>query len=136
MRESVNDPVVLTLCSRHRGFVRLALQHGAHLVPVLAYGETSIMEIVRLPSIQMKCLRWVGYLFPLIPYGRWYAPIPNATPITVVIGDPLEIEQVSDPSDELVAEVHTRYYNLVKDLFENTKAAAGFPDMQLRLVDH
>jgi 2-acylglycerol O-acyltransferase 2 len=50
-----------TVYAGHRGFVRIALQHGAALVPVLALGEAdSLHNLIEWPSLQRWCTKKLG----------------------------------------------------------------------------
>ena len=53
-RPGPND---LTLGSRY-GFVRVALQHGAHLIPVFTVGENDLYQQA-LPNPPGSLIRWV-----------------------------------------------------------------------------
>lgn len=50
-----------SLLSHPAGFVRIALQHGAALVPVLALGEAdSLHNLIEWPSLQRWCTKKLG----------------------------------------------------------------------------
>lgn len=55
----------------------MALQEGAHLVPILSFGEVDIMDNVRFPVLQQWFLKTIGVSFPHQPYGLYYLPIPR-----------------------------------------------------------
>jgi Diacylglycerol acyltransferase len=63
--------------TKHSGFIRMALQEGAHLVPILSFGEVDIMDNVRYPILQQWFLKTIGVAFPHQPYGLYYLPIPR-----------------------------------------------------------
>jgi len=77
--------------SRHRGFVRLALQEGASLVPVLVFGELlSLRNAFDWPAMQQWTYKILGFPIPYLVVGRWFTPLPLRHPVEFVIGDPLE----------------------------------------------
>jgi hypothetical protein len=121
----------LILVTRHRGFIRMALQLGTALVPVLSFGETQILENVSLPSIQRWSLKNLGVGFPLIPYGKFYSPVPNNVPVTVVVGKAIEVKKIDEPTAQQIEALHNRYYEEIKRLFEAHKEAAGYPDCRI-----
>jgi hypothetical protein len=48
----------VVLHCRHKGFCRLAIEQGAHLVPVLALGETlQLRNLLDLPALQQYTYR-------------------------------------------------------------------------------
>ena len=55
----------------------MALQEGAHLVPILSFGEVDLMDNVRFPILQQWFLKRIGVAFPHQPYGLYYLPIPR-----------------------------------------------------------
>ena len=136
MLHSRADRQSLTYVTKHKGFVRMAIENGVRLVPILSLGETFCLENVYLPNVQSWFLRNTGVGFPVFPYGRWYSPIANPCPITLVVGQPIEVEQNANPTEEEVDALHKLYYDYVKELFETYKVEAGFPDQQLVFSDH
>jgi 2-acylglycerol O-acyltransferase 2 len=136
MRHSVANPLELTLVTRHRGFIRLAIEHGTPLVPVLSIGETMLLENVRAPRMQAYTLRTFGVGFPIWPYGRWYSPLPNRTKILVVFGQPIEVPKQDKPSAQLVEDVHAAYYKQLQHMFEQHKnLVPGFEECKLVYTD-
>jgi len=132
MRHSEADPNILTLVTRHRGFVRMALQHGTPLVPVLSIGETMLLQNVRAPRLQAYSLRTVGVGFPIWPYGRWYSPLPNPHPVLVIFGHPLVVPKTDHPSQTLIEEVHEAYFKQLKAMFMTHRhRVPGFEECKL-----
>lgn len=89
-----------------RGFFRLALRHGAAIVPVLTYGETDVYWTYCAPwlrRIQDRLLRMLSVAFPVF-VGR-YGLVPRSTHLTTVLGAPLIVEKTSQPPT-LVEIVH------------------------------
>lgn len=128
------DPNKFTFYTKHQGFVRLALQNGVALVPVLSFGENDILHNVHWPKLQAWTYRRIGVALPMYPHGRWYSPIPNRVKVTVVFGEPIEMPTIPEPTKEQVDMYHRQYYEAVRQLFEATKAEAGYPDAVLELV--
>lgn len=140
MYESRTDVEVLVLLHR-KGFVRLAMEAGACLVPIYCFGNTSAFKVRRV---------WWGtsglylFLFPLLIFparppppavkdlarkarvslpsfwGRYGLPIPFRVKILVAVGAPL----VAAPG-ETIDSFHERYCDALRGLFERHKAAAG-----------
>ncbi|KAJ9510789.1 hypothetical protein QJQ45_027580 [Haematococcus lacustris] len=93
------------LRKRH-GFVRLAIQQGAPLVGAV----------------------------PLAMWGVWGSPIPHQRPVTVVIGQPIQVPHQAHPAPELVQQYLDRFIHDMAALFERHKAACGQAGCELRIL--
>lgn len=124
-----NYTVVL---SRRRGFVRLAMQTGANLVPVVSFNEVEIYnqfpnEIgTRIRTAQDWIKRLTGVM-PVLFFGRGvfqysWGLLPLRKRITTVVGAPLSVPQIEKPNDEQIDEVHRRFCEVLVALFEAHKA--------------
>lgn len=109
--------------SRHRGFVRLAMQQGAALVPVLAFGEVdSLRNLVNWPAALRWTYKRLGFPMPYFMVGRWgLSPFPSKTGLLFVVGRPLwgdEAHQKHSRVDEgAVDALHRQYYDELRRLF-------------------
>jgi len=133
-RPGTND---LTL-ERRLGFIRLALEHGAKLVPVYSFGETDVFgQLVANPPgslvrwLQERFLAVFGFTIPLVsnlvPYRR---------PITTVIGEALDVPHKPDPTLEDIMEVHHRYVGALQQLYDDYKNILyTVPHEDLKIVD-
>ena len=99
---------VLTL-RRRNGFFRIALQHGANLVPVFSFGENDLYGVVSptgpVRRLQAALLRAFGYAVPVyLGAGSnaqtWGSPIPLRRPIITVVGDPIKCPRIDQPTQE------------------------------------
>jgi len=137
MLESRSGAKKMKLVIRHRGLMRLAIEHGAPLVPIISFGETELMDNVRVPGLQQWFVRRLG-LPPLhMPYGWLGLPVPRPHPVTVCIGAPVRpppLAQGVRPTTEMVEAFHKDYYQAVSSLFHEFRAEAGFPDLELELL--
>ncbi|XP_076147226.1 diacylglycerol O-acyltransferase 2-like [Alosa pseudoharengus] len=125
----------ITLRNR-KGFVRKALKHGAALVPVFSFGENETYQQVMFADgsvcrrVQKRLQKALGFALCLIrgcrllsadPWGLM--PFPKA--ITSVVGEPISVPQVSEPSAEEVDRYHALYMAAVQHLFEKEKTRFG-----------
>ncbi|XP_029837364.3 2-acylglycerol O-acyltransferase 2 isoform X1 [Ixodes scapularis] len=134
---------VLTLRNR-KGFVRCALQCGADLVPVFSFGENDIFYQVKNPPGSR--LRWfqermkaVTGLSPVIFYGRGimqynFGYVPFRKKIVVVMGKPIGVPKIEDPTAEDVSIWHEKYITALTELFEEHKAKCGAEDASLTVL--
>jgi hypothetical protein len=136
MRETRPESNEIVLISKHLGFVRLALIHGASLVPVFSFGENQVLDNLRFKSVQEFFQKRTMYGFPHLPFGRWYSPIPNPVPITLVVGNPIDLPKIPNPSEQDVKYWHSKYYSELISLFEsNKKSITSFENASLVLQD-
>ncbi|XDB64582.1 hypothetical protein AB1E18_017891 [Capra hircus] len=127
----------LTLRNR-KGFVRLALRHGASLVPVYSFGENDIFRVKafapdswqHLLQVTIKkllscspCIFWGRGLFSAKSWGL----LPLARPITTVVGRPIPVPQCPQPTEEQVDHYHRLYMKALEQLFEEHKENCGLP---------
>uniref|UniRef100_G1TAW2 Acyltransferase n=1 Tax=Oryctolagus cuniculus TaxID=9986 RepID=G1TAW2_RABIT len=121
-----------------KGFVRLALRHGASLVPVYSFGENDIFKGMNfskgswqyLCQVTFKkfagfspCIFWGCGLFSSNSWGL----LPLPMPITTVVGGPIPVPQCSSPSQEQVDHYHRLYMDALERLFEEHKESCGVP---------
>nr|XP_051693940.1 2-acylglycerol O-acyltransferase 3-like isoform X2 [Oryctolagus cuniculus] len=121
-----------------KGFVRLALRHGASLVPVYSFGENDTFKGMNFSKgswqylCQVTCKR-VTSIAPCIFWGRGlflhksWGLLPLPVPITTVVGGPIPVPQCSSPSQEQVDHYHRLYMDALERLFEEHKESCGVP---------
>ncbi|KJE94068.1 2-acylglycerol O-acyltransferase 2-A [Capsaspora owczarzaki ATCC 30864] len=112
------DVVVL---KKRRGFVRLALEHGASLVPVFGFNENNTFKQMASDNKTMHALKKqfqsiFGISLPLITNI-----IPRRTKVTVVVGRPIEVPKSPEPSDEQVQKYLDLYIEGLKQLYRENK---------------
>ncbi len=105
---------------KRKGFIRLALSHGASLVPVLGIGTNDAYTTY---SVFSKTRMWLQKTFGIalpIFHGRWLTPLPHPVPIKVVVGEPIPTPKPDvpgeKPSEESVDEFHSKYIEAVRKL--------------------
>lgn len=138
----------LTLQKRS-GFFRIALQHGAHLVPTYSFGENELYEQVpnkpgsALRRVQEYLLRSWGYSIPYF-FGAGssqtcgavpFNPVPRRCPVITIVGNPIACEQIDSPSTEQIEDLKELYISRVQEIF-NRFADEYAPDRtgELRIV--
>merc|ERR1711957_450309 len=113
------------------GFVKIALQTGASLVPVWGFGENNLYE--NLAAGSPGLLRWqrkiqqVISFAPLLVAGRGVfsysgGMLPRRRVISVVVGEPIHVGNPEpNPTNEQITEMHNKYKEAVLDLFAKYK---------------
>ncbi|XP_053318864.1 2-acylglycerol O-acyltransferase 2-B-like [Spea bombifrons] len=129
---------------KRTGFIKLALMHGAHLVPVISFGENDLYYQVNNPrgsllrTAQERMQKILGVALPLF-HGRGvfqysWGLLPHRRPIYTVVGSPIPVEKTPHPTTEQIASLHAAYIEKLQDLFEAQKTRYGIPkDCQLVL---
>lgn len=113
----------LVLDSR-RGFVKLALESGASLVPAITFGETALYKPARenalWESMQRQVHRKFKFSLPNFAglHGTWLA---HPTPLNTVLGSPVLTRKTENPSDDMIEEVHKQYCARVQALYDKYK---------------
>ena len=99
--------VDIVYLKKRRGFVKLALETGASLVPVYSFNENNTFNLTEnkmLDGFKKKFQAIFGISFPLVTNV-----IPKSAPITVVVGAPISCPKMEEPSDENVVKYLVRY---------------------------
>lgn len=100
------DTLDLVLMKR-KGFVKIGLEQGSSLVPVLALGETDLWDQVpnppgsKLRQIQDLLRSYISFTVPFI-HGRGifqygFGLMPQRKPITVIFGSPIHLPKTTCP---------------------------------------
>ncbi|KAK9302945.1 hypothetical protein QLX08_005213 [Tetragonisca angustula] len=119
------------LIKRRKGFVRLSLKNGVSIVPVCSFGETDAYDQITFPegSFMKKVMNFIRKILGLPPVffiGRGllqnlFSIIPRRTPITVVVGSPMDLPKIEEPTEEQVNEYHGKFVDHLVDFFEKEK---------------
>lgn len=121
---------------KRKGFVRLALQQGVDLVPTYCFGAVDAYSQVQIPAFKRMMSRIVSAFQFVIPvyWGYFFSPVPYRRDQTMVVGSPIPVKKVAEPTKEQVDELHAVYVTALRDLFDKHKEELGFGDRSLRVV--
>ncbi|KAG8431290.1 hypothetical protein GDO86_019107 [Hymenochirus boettgeri] len=131
-------PGAFTLLLKNRkGFIKLAMQHGASLVPVFSFGENEVFDQVDNPkgswlrTIQEKLQKIMGVALPLFHargvFQYSFGLLPYRKPIATIVGKPIKVEENLTPSNEEIDRLHTIYIEELCKLFEEHKTQYNVP---------
>ncbi|KAM9440423.1 diacylglycerol O-acyltransferase 2-like [Clarias gariepinus] len=134
-------PGVNTVVMKQRkGFVRLALENGADLVPVYSFGENELFPQVLLSEgsigrkLQALFKRVMGFAPCLFTGGRCLI-LPYRRPITTVVGSPISVPHVRNPPEQQVEHYHNLYMESLSKLFHTHKTSCGLAEThELRII--
>eukprot|EP00042_Codosiga_hollandica_P033347 m.221396 g.221396 ORF g.221396 m.221396 type:complete len:201 (+) comp54164_c0_seq12:871-1473(+) len=109
------------------GFVKLALETGASLVPVFSFNECNTYSIFGINNpfisgLKKKFQSVFGISLPLIKNV-----IPRKCNVTVVIGAPLAVPKIENPSKEEVARYLDLYIEALTKLYDENRAKYNTP---------
>ncbi|KAM9834531.1 2-acylglycerol O-acyltransferase 2-A [Syngnathus typhle] len=134
-------PGALTLQLRKRkGFIKLALRHGAHLVPVFSFGENELFDQIQNPtgsplrSLQDRLQSILGIALPLVKgrgvFQYTFGLLPHRKAIFTVVGKPIQVTASPSPSSEDIDALHEVYLEHLSELFEQHKHEYGLQEDQ------
>ncbi|KXS19853.1 DAGAT-domain-containing protein [Gonapodya prolifera JEL478] len=109
--------------NRRKGFIRVALETGARLVPVYAFGENDLFSQVANPTLrylQGVAKQYLGWT-PVVFWGRWGLPVPRMGGVVVVVGKPLSNPHIQSPTVDDVDYWHAEYISALRALYERYK---------------
>ena len=127
------------ILNKRKGFVKIALTTGSHLVPVIAFGETALFEVSTpqpgsLSDVAQKIvLRLTSFAFPVLTgAGFWSGsgPLPRSLPLTTVVGCPVKVSKWEGPTTGpeftvAIDELHARYVAALKELWSENRDKLG-----------
>ena len=129
-----NPGVVRLYLKQRKGFVKVALENGASLVPVFGFGENELFEQIENPEgsflrkVQNQLQNRLGFAIPLF-HGRGifqynFGLLPRRHPIDVVFGKPIKCPKMTKEqiTPQIIDQFHTQYCNELKSLFDQEKS--------------
>jgi diacylglycerol O-acyltransferase 2, plant len=131
-----NDKEIVLYLSKRLGFVKLALQHGAPLVPVFSFGLRNSFSFW-IPK--GKFFHSLGRQFGVLPmafFGLWGLPLGPSKPCDygIVVGKPIPVPCIADPSIDELKRYHALYIEELTRIYELKKAEFGLEHVSLRVV--
>jgi len=135
------DKVRLILKKR-KGFVKIALRHGASLVPSFCFGESELFSQLNwsgfLKLLQEQFKTFIG-IAPVFFKGRGFIQdcfgiMPQRKALTMVVGEPIHVRKIGNPSEEDVNNLHSRYITKLKNLYKKYNILYGNPSVNLVII--
>lgn len=114
-------PCMSVVClKKRRGFVKLALETGASLVPCYSFNENDAFNVATdktmpgwLDTARKKFQAIFGISLPLIT-----SPIPRKVKIVTVLGEAIPVERCDKPTDEQVQQLLAKFIEQMVKLYE------------------
>eukprot|EP00586_Coscinodiscus_wailesii_P011563 CAMPEP_0172508928 /NCGR_PEP_ID=MMETSP1066-20121228/216110_1 /TAXON_ID=671091 /ORGANISM="Coscinodiscus wailesii, Strain CCMP2513" /LENGTH=338 /DNA_ID=CAMNT_0013287161 /DNA_START=206 /DNA_END=1222 /DNA_ORIENTATION=- len=129
------DDVLVYLKTR-KGFIKLALETGASVVPSFGFNTDGCYGYwIPRGKVVNKIARSLGFL-PMVFWGRFGIPfgIPKPKKIHVVVGEVIKIPKVENVTNELVDKWHGVFLTEMEALFERHKKDAGYAHRKLKIL--
>ncbi|RZC37272.1 2-acylglycerol O-acyltransferase 1 [Asbolus verrucosus] len=110
------------ILNKRKGFIKMALQTGSPLVPVMTFGETDVFDQLDFPGLQFvrNLVKNVLQIGLVIPIGT-YLICPNRVPVVTVVGNPINVTKVEKPTTEEIDALHQQFVDSITKLFESHK---------------
>ena len=124
--------------SQRKGFLRVARETGAYVVPCLGFGEneqfnTFASSVESRSVLQTKLIKFFTFSLPLCMN---IFPL-KGNPITVVTGKPIKVDcRYSGRGDdtESIEKFHSLYCKSIKELFDLHKRKYGAEDINIEII--
>ncbi|KAI8823078.1 putative diacylglycerol acyltransferase type 2b [Fimicolochytrium jonesii] len=113
------------ILNQRKGFVKIAVQTGAALVPVFTFGENDLYWQVtetnapEIRKVQKRVAKILTFSIPLM-WGS-FGLFPRKTRLVSVVGAPIHIKKQDNPSREYIAEIHQQYVDALLKLYNDHK---------------
>ncbi len=118
-----------------KGFVRIAVEHGADIVPLYTFGASQLLSFGP-PWLMHLARRWrtsIGLL-----YGAWGTTVPHQARLRMAVGNPVSVGPPlprSDPGfDAQVEKVHAEVVEAVREVYYRHREHYGWGDRELVIV--
>jgi len=122
--------------SPRKGFIKYALQHGYLLIPGYTFGECDLYQSMTSGAqLRLWMQRHLGFVVPFFWGPLWYAPwLPRRdVALQTVMGAPVQLPRIEDPSEADVAIWHASYVAALKEVFDTHKGRFGYGDRELEI---
>ena len=111
--------------------MKVAIQTGASLVPVVGFGENELFHTVDNTTPGLGQLLYkaqlVGMSIFMISFPVFTHLMPKREKVTVVVGSPIDTEHLKceEPSQEIIDKVHQDYCKQLEKLWNDHKDEYG-----------
>lgn len=104
---------------KRRGFIKLALREGVDVVPVYLFGNTSVLSVLKHGPLAALSRKLQASL--TLMWGKFYLPIPRDEKLLYIVGKPLGMPHIPEPTQQDIDKWHGIYCDEVRKIFETNK---------------
>jgi 1-acyl-sn-glycerol-3-phosphate acyltransferase len=116
------------LLQKRKGFCRIALETGAHLIPCYVFGANDVFRRKFGPdSVAAKFSQKmrVSLVYWIDRFGIPFGCVPVKTKMVVALGAPIPVNKTDKPTQEQIDVLHATFVKAIKDLFDRYKHKMG-----------
>ncbi|KAK5650763.1 hypothetical protein RI129_001792 [Pyrocoelia pectoralis] len=131
------------ILNNRKGFIRIALENGSPIVPVFSFGANDIHKQLHNRYILafQKVIKRLTGISPIILQGRGFFQdifgiVPFKSPINTIVGKPIEVERLVNPTEQQVDELHQKFAEELTCLFNKYKMKYVSDPEQVNLIIH
>ncbi|RMX68612.1 hypothetical protein KXD40_003464 [Peronospora effusa] len=133
-----NSKVNELVLKNRLGFVKLAMRHGAELVPSFVFGEKWLYNMWNPPQGVIDFFRKTLKI-PVIVFWGKFMWMPKQPPkgkrFGVVYGKPIPVKLTANPTEKEIRAVHQQYVGEIERLFSQYKKEFGYDDDETLLIN-
>lgn len=128
---------VETLYLRNRfGFVKVAIQTGARLIPAFTFGQSQTYDYVRLgpPVCSERVVNVVAGILQMAPmafWGKWGTFLPKRVAMRTVVGRPIPVTKIENPTNDQVQQKLDEFIEEMQRIHETNKERFGYAGQKL-----
>uniref|UniRef100_G3T8K5 Acyl-CoA wax alcohol acyltransferase 2 n=1 Tax=Loxodonta africana TaxID=9785 RepID=G3T8K5_LOXAF len=127
-----NQPGSTTLVLKNQSaFVYMPLWHGVALISSYFFGETDFYDQPIFNQVVPEhgtylplCFLWTRFI------RNSRGPLPYAQPVTTIVGEPLPLPKIENPSQKTITKYHALYIDALHKLFDQHKITFGMSETQ------
>jgi len=126
-----NKDIETIIIRKRKGFIKLAMQTGAKIVPCYLFGNTQALHCF---SDEGRRMQWFSRKIKAsitFFWGRFGLPIAYRTPILGVMGRHMTVPKVQEIDEKVVDEIHSEFIERLEEIFEKHKHAYGWGHKKL-----
>jgi len=139
LKDNQEKGIMKLILKDRKGFVKMALQHGATIVPCIAFNENLVYYVVEtgmLKRIQLFLQKRMKFSIPLFAGHAILVPtMPRRQSLCMYVGGGLDCPKVANPTQDDIDKKHAEYCRKLEQLFDDYKTHAGHPDWRLEIIE-
>lgn len=122
----------VVLLKDRKGYAKLALQTGSPVHPCYAFGQNPTFSVWPTAGSWAHRMSKKWRISLMLFYGFWGLPVPRRQKLCLVIGAPLAVERIANPSQVDIDSLHQHFQRAVSELFERHKSSVeGYEQKKL-----
>jgi len=129
-----DEKAMRVFLKKRRGIFKLALETGTPLVPVISFGENKLYQPINVPKWIQDFLEPYDMCVPfptLSSIIKWFGLFskPLTEPVFTVVGEPVIVEKVENPSNSDIVRLRERYIDSLIAMYKKEKESCEYDDI-------